>query len=313
MSDTEIKLSRLEKVDLREVWKSEPYGFTKWLAKEENLSLLSEEIGIDISPMEIETEASVGRYSVDILAKEENTGEKVIIENQLEFTDHDHLGKIITYAAGHDAKIIIWIVKDVREEHKRAIDWLNERTDERTNFFIVKIELWRIENSPIAPKFHVISRPNDWAKTIKNADRINSETKMLQYSFWSKFKEYAKEKYKTSLRLRKVYPQHWYDISYGDSKSHIALILDTKKGELRCELYIPDSKEAYNNFYQNKEAIEQEIGESLQWLELPDKKASRIVLSRQIDELEENNWEDYFKWLIEKAEKFSEVFGKYKI
>ncbi len=119
-----MQLSKLEKVALREVWKHEALDFTNWLAKPENLELLSDEIGIDITL--IQTEASVGDFNVDILAEEENTGKKIIIENQLESTDHDHLGKIITYASGFDAEIIIWIVKGVRDEHKKAIDWLNE-------------------------------------------------------------------------------------------------------------------------------------------------------------------------------------------
>ena len=124
-----MQLRALEKVDLRTVWKHEASDFTNWLAQDENLSLLSDEIGIDISL--IQTEASVGKFNVDILAEEENTGRKIVIENQLESTNHDHLGKIITYASGFDAEIVIWIVKDVRDEHKQAIDWLNEHTDDK--------------------------------------------------------------------------------------------------------------------------------------------------------------------------------------
>lgn len=122
-----MQLSKLDKVDLREVWKHEALDFTNWLAKPENLELLSAEIGIDISL--IQTEASVGNFNIDILAEEENTGRKIVIENQLESTDHDHLGKIITYASGFDTEIIVWIVKSVRDEHKQAIDWLNEHTE----------------------------------------------------------------------------------------------------------------------------------------------------------------------------------------
>ncbi|MBU1121650.1 MAG: DUF4268 domain-containing protein, partial [Candidatus Omnitrophica bacterium] len=157
-----MTLSKLKKVALRNVWKNEAKDFTNWLAEEENLSLLSDEIGIDIKL--IKTEAIVGSFNVDILAEEENTGKKIIIENQLEITNHDHLGKIITYASGYDADIIIWLIKDVRDEHKQAIDWLNEHTDEKLNFFIIKIELWQIGDSPVAPKFQIISKPNDWAK-----------------------------------------------------------------------------------------------------------------------------------------------------
>lgn len=138
-----MKLGKLEKVkDLRSVWQNEASNFTKWLAEEENLNTLGDEIGIEIEL--ISTEAKTGSFSADILAVEANTDNKIIIENQLEQTDHDHLGKIITYASGHDAKTIIWIVKEAREEHRQAIDWLNEHTDEEINIFLCKIELWKI-------------------------------------------------------------------------------------------------------------------------------------------------------------------------
>ena len=130
-----MKLGKLRKIHLREAWKHEALNFTGWLAEEDNLALLSDEIGIDISL--IQTEASVGKFNVDILAEEENGNRKIVIENQLESTDHDHLGKIITYASGFDAEIIIWIVKDVRDEHKQAIDWLNENTIEKVNFSLL--------------------------------------------------------------------------------------------------------------------------------------------------------------------------------
>jgi len=306
-----MQLGKLKKIDLRKVWVNEPRQFSKWLSKEENLNLLGEEIGIDISF--IKAEANVGRYNVDILAEEENSGRKIIIENQLEITNHDHLGKIITYASGYDAEIIIWIVKDVRDEHKQAIDWLNEHTDSKANFFIVKIELWQIGDSPIAPKFQIISKPNDWAKILREPGTNKlTDTKLLQYNFWNSFKEYALN-HKTNLRLRKAYPQHWYDISMGNSKSHITLIVDTQNKAIRCEVYIPDSKEMFKTFYENKDKIEQELNEKLEWLELPGRKASRIVLTRKADISDEENWDEYFSWLKDKSENFVKVFGKYKV
>ncbi len=162
-----MNLDKLKKVNLRDVWQHEAHKFTKWLAEEENISELSEEIGIDIEV--IQTEANVGSFSVDILAKEVESERKIIIENQLEKTDHDHLGKLITYASGYDAEFIIWIVKTAREEHINAINWLNENIVENINFFLIEIELWKIGESKPAPKFQIIARPNDWAKTIKTA------------------------------------------------------------------------------------------------------------------------------------------------
>jgi RecB family endonuclease NucS len=116
-----MKIAKLDKVDLRELWRHEALDFTKWLAEPDNLELLSDEIGIGIEL--VQTEANVGRYNVDILAQEENTGKKIIIENQLESTDHAHLGQLITYAAGLEAEYIIWLVREARDEHQQAVDW----------------------------------------------------------------------------------------------------------------------------------------------------------------------------------------------
>ena len=188
---------------------------------------MSEEIGIDIVLKE--TEASVGRFNVDILAIENNSDRLIVIENQLEQTDHDHLGKIITYASGFNAEIIIWIVKDIREEHQQAIDWLNEHTDENINFFIVKMELWKIDNSVPAPKFNIISKPNNWAKALKNTSsktKRESELSMKQLDFWTEFITYLKSNQST-LKTRKANPQHWYDISCGNSKAYLSLTIDT--------------------------------------------------------------------------------------
>jgi hypothetical protein len=128
-----MKLGKLKMIDLREQWKHEALDFTRWLAESENLVELGNEIGLDIKL--IQTEAGVGCFSADILAEDETTGRKIVIENQLEKTDHSHLGQILTYAAGHEAEYIIWIVKDARDEHRQAVDWLNEHTDEKINFF----------------------------------------------------------------------------------------------------------------------------------------------------------------------------------
>lgn len=305
-----MNLGKLEQGDLRKVWKSEASDFTNWLAQEENLTLLSDEIGIDIKL--IRTEANVGTFSVDILAEEENTERKVIIENQLEPSDHGHLGKIITYASGYDASIVIWIVEDVRDEHKQAIDWLNEHTDENTNFFVVKMEIWKIGDSPFAPRFHIVSKPNDWAKAMKKSATESelTDTELLQFEYWTKFKEYAIQR-KTKLRLRKPYPQHWYDISIGNSGCHICLTANTRNDLLSCEIYIDESKELYDALFTKKDEIEEEIGERLEWMELPLRKASRIKLLREASIADTQNWNKCFEWMLEHAEKFYNVFNKY--
>ena len=303
-----MALSTLKKVELREEWKNEAMDFTNWLAQDENLRLLSDEIGIDISL--VQTEASVGKFSVDILAEEENSGRKIVIENQLETTNHDHLGKIITYASGFDAEIVIWIVKSVRDEHKQAVDWLNEHTDDKINIFAIRMELWQIGDSPYAPKFQVISKPNDWAKAIKKSTTRSelSDRRLMQLEFWNQFKEFAASK-QSSLRLRKAYPQHWYDISIGNSKSHLSLIVDAGNDQIRCELYIPDSKPLFGALQQKKVAIESKLDHKLEWMELEGKKASRVKTLKNIDVNNSENWEECFLWLTETAQEFQTVFA----
>ena len=305
-----VELSKLEKVDLREVWKHEALDFTNWLAKSENLELLSDEIGIDISL--IQTEASVGNFNVDILAEEENTGRKIVIENQLEATNHDHLGKIITYASGFDAEIIVWIVKSVRDEHKQAVDWLNEHTDQKINIFAIQMEVWKIGDSPYAPKFQVIAKPNDWAKAVKKASNQSelSDTKLLQLEFWTKFKEYVQDN-DGHIKLRKAYPQHWYNISLGSSNAHISLTINSQSSQVACEIYIPDSKQLFACLVSKKDEIESKLSEKLLWEELPKKKASRIKLTSKGELSKQAKWEQYHSWMLEKVMHFQKVFGKY--
>ncbi|MCD4819050.1 MAG: DUF4268 domain-containing protein [Candidatus Cloacimonetes bacterium] len=302
-------LGRVVQVDLREIWKHEATNFTKWLSKPENLDLLSEEIDIELSL--IDTEYNVGRFNVDIFAEEANADRKVIIENQLERTDHDHLGKLITYASGLDAEIIVWIVKEVLEEHQQAIDWLNENTNEKINFFAIKMEVWKIGNSEPAPKFHIISKPNNWSKSVKQSVQTSTltETKFLQLNFWNNFKQYAQDK-NLNLRLRKTNPQHWYDLSFGRTDCHIGLTINSQKKELACEIYIPNSKETFEQFYKNKDKINKQI-QGLEWMELPTKKASRIKKKTKGDLKKQEKWDEYFEWLGKTAIILQETFIKY--
>ena len=138
-------LDKLKKVELRDVWLHEALDFTRWLSEEPNLAILSSAVGIELEL--IETESSVGSFNVDIYAREAGTGRKVIIENQLEDTNHDHLGKVITYAAGKGAEVVVWVVARARDEHRQAIEWLNQHTDSDFGFFLVEIELWSIGDS----------------------------------------------------------------------------------------------------------------------------------------------------------------------
>lgn len=301
------KLGKLTKADLREIWKNEEYDFSNWLAEEGSLAQLSDEIGIPIRLLE--KEAGVGKYSVDILAEEEGTGRRIIIENQLENTNHDHLGKIITYAAGHNANIIIWIFKDICEEHRNAIDWLNENTGEDRLFFAIRIEAWRVNNSDPAPKFQIICKPNEWAKVVKHSSesRDLGETDLKKLDFWTKLKSYALEK-KVPLFRQTPAPHHWYNITIGNSDAHIALTINTRDNLLGCEIYINDNKPLFAFLKTQEEMIEKQLGGKLEWIEA--KKACRIVQRKDNADLDnEDNITTLFDWLIDKTIAFHKAFG----
>ena len=304
-------LEILEEVkDLRTVWPHEALDFTPWLAEDDNLSLLANELGIEMTADE--TESPVGDFNVDVVATEVGTGKKIIIENQLEDTNHDHLGKLITYASGKGAATIIWIVKHAREEHRAAIEWLNNHTDDEVGFFLCEIHLYRIGDSKPAVKFEVIEKPNDWTKTVKKKESINpSEQFRLEY--WQEFNEYAfaNAQFARAFNRRKPTTDHWMTLSIGSSGCHINIDLIRKYGDLIVELYISDDKELYQALYAKKESIEHEIGCALEWRELPDKKASRIMLIKPVDFDDKSTWVSQFDWLMETTTKFKKAFKKH--
>ena len=304
------KLGKIERVDdLRTIWPHEANDFSKWLAQEENLALLSETVSIDI--VLEERESAVGGFSVDIFASEEGTGRKIIIENQLEETNHDHLGKIITYASGKEAEVIIWIVKRARDEHKKAVEWLNQHTDENIGFFLLEIELWRINDSLPTPKFNVVERPNDWAKTIKTVEGL-SDTKKLQFDFWQAFGEYASEQaaFKKVFTLRKPQPQHWYDLSVGSSSYHLVLTVNTQKKRIGAEIYITDDKEIFEKFQSHKTEIEAELNMELEWRTAT--KDCRILAIQNGDVKQgPSSWVPHFNWFCKMALALRKIVTEY--
>ena len=305
-----VQLGTLEKVkDLRKVWKHEALDFTKWLAEEENLELLGREVGIDMEL--IGTEVRTGSFPTDILALDSNTEDKIIIENQLGTTDHNHLGKVITYASGHDAKTIIWVVKDVREEHRRAVDWLNEHTDDEINIFLCRIELWKIDDSKLAPKFQIVSSPNNWTKTMRRSGNDElSATKMLQLNYWTKLAEKIDNEY-AILNSRKPRAQNWYSLGIGSSHAHIVLSINTMKNEISSKILIPkNNDELFKYLFSQREAIEEEMNSKLNWQNEEGKVESNIFVTDNVDLSNEDSWEEAIKWHLDMAEKMYNAFSK---
>lgn len=311
MSD--IQLSKLVEVPLREVWQHEALDFTQWLALPENIQALGEVIGIAL--VDAKTEEGVGKFYVDIVAKDEND-RIVVIENQLESTNHDHLGKIITYAAGVEANVVVWIVERAREEHEKAINWLNENTYEGTNFFLLQIEAWKIGNSLPAPRFHIIAKPNDWAGTVRQsaAGSAISDLKLRQQTFFEKVRDYG-ETHATYIKSwQKPRPQHWYNIAIGSSQTYIAMtVQSTGIKRVTIQVYIPDNKELFGALNAQRQQIEAELGmvNGIDWRELPAKKACRIVASHEGDFLNDAESPALVEWMVETADQFARVFPKY--
>lgn len=308
------KLDILREVDdLRSVWPNEASDFTPWLSEEDNIGLLSDALGIDITVGE--TESAVGDFNVDIFACETGTDRKIIIENQLENTDHDHLGKLITYASGKDADLIIWVVRHAREEHKAAIEWLNNHTDEDIGFFLCEIKLYRIGNSNPAVKFEIVERPNDWTKEVKKIDSIN-ETKQNRYDYWVAFLDYAfkNDSFAKAFRRRKPSLDHWLNFSIGSSACHLAVSQIQKRSELDVELYISEDATLYSVLKQHKNQIEDAAELEFEWRDLKERKASRIVLARNnVDFNDRDQWDEQFKWLVEVMLKMKKAFEPYLV
>lgn len=306
-----INLGQLTEIkDLREVWPHEALDFTPWLAEDDNLAMLADAVGLDITLDE--TESKVGDFNVDIYATETGTERRIIIENQLEDTNHDHLGKLITYASGKGADIVIWIVKRAREEHRAAIEWLNNHTDENISFFLIEIKLYKIGNSDPAVKFEIIEKPNNWTKEVKK-QTSSDPAKQFRLEYWTAFNDYAftKSIFSKNFKKRKPGTDHWMTLSLGSSAYHLDILTLKKRNAVSVELYISDDKSIFHKLLQNKADIENEIGCELDWRELPDKKASRIIIEKPVNLDAREEWNSQFDWIIDTCVRFKKAFKKH--
>jgi hypothetical protein len=303
-------LGNLEKLDLRDYWEDEARDFTPWLAEESNLKLLAETIGVGELEM-VDEEKPVGDFRADILARD-SEGKYLVIENQLEPSDHKHLGQLLTYSSGLEAAYVVWVAPQIRDEHRKVIDWLNGAANSSVNFFALEIELWRIGDSAAAPKFNVVCRPNDWANTVKESQAVMEATPLqkLQSEFWSEFVEFCKQE-KTFLSLRRPPAGHYYLLGLGKVGLKISLTVKAQKQILGCEVYIdhPRAKEVFDQLEAQKGEIEGQLGTTLQWQRLEGRGACRIAQFRSGDIYARDQWKEYFSWLKERAETFYKAFS----
>jgi hypothetical protein len=308
-----MTLGKLERVELRTVWNNEATDFTPWLSKAENLEALSEALDMELESTG--TEQSVGAYRADLLCKDAFSGNSVLIENQLEKTDHSHLGQILTYSAGLNVKTVIWIASRFTDEHRAALDFLNEITEEGVSFFGLEVELWRIGNSVPAPKFNIVCRPNTWAKNVRESNHSHGEltlVKRQQLAYWSAFKEFMDSR-KSSVKCQNGSPQHWVNMSIGKSGFWLTARVNSLKSVISADFRFKTqaSKAIYHAFFADKEAIETEFGSALEWNELPDGKESYVTITKEKSDFRnEADWNSQFTWLAEQLEKLDRVFRK---
>ncbi len=309
---TALGLGSIERVDIREVWPTEDDHFTPWLG--ENLDKLGAELGLDLEVAE--TEAQVGTFKLDVRANDANTKGEVVIENQFGQTDHSHLGQLLTYAGGFDAQAVVWIAERFRDEHREALDFLNHRTGEETQFFGVEIELWRIGSSAAAPHFNVIATPNEWRKQTVRAVRSGqvSDRRERYREFFQPLMDTLRESHRFT-NARTAQPQNWYYFSAGHAQRVRFEATLASGGRARIALYVDDTDREWNkilfdNLEEQKAAVEAEIGEALSWERLDERRASRIAAYTEgsIDDPVER-WSFTRQWMVERLLKFKEVFG----
>jgi len=306
-------LGTLEKVELRQAWETEAQHFTPWLATEDNLARLGDVIGIEL---ELEAqEQHVGPFRADLLCKDTVTDNWVLIENQLAKTDHTHLGQLMTYAAGLQAVTIVWIAERFTEEHRAAIDWLNAITDTDFNFFGIEIELWRIGDSAVAPKFNVVSKPNDWSKTVhQKKQQIEagplSESKQLALEFWQAFVARLAEA-DPSLRTMKPRAKYTIGSPIGRSYFYLVLFANPVNGQIRVFLNVSgnDSLRHFHLLHEMKEEIEVDFGMPLDWKPRLEKAQSRIRIDMPNgDPNNQDDWPRQHDWLTDKLQRFNKAF-----
>lgn len=306
-------LGRLTVVPPRQVWPHEALNFTPWLL--DNVDVLSDLLGMDLT-LDI-AEHPVGDFSLDLMGRDEATGQTVIVENQLELSDHTHLGQILTYAAGTDPTTIVWVASGFRPEHREAIDWLNTRTDERTRFFAVEIKVVRIGDSDPAPNFRLVAQPNDWTKSVKaatsNAGGEVSERERLYWEFWARFRERVIAEHPTWTKSMSSTKSSWFGMSAGAPSVNWCSTFSTQG--LAVQLIFEDADRDLNtarfeSLAVHKVKMESTFGGSLSWEPREGLKSTRVaVYTDPCNVANRDRWDEWIAWLITNGQRMREALG----
>lgn len=304
-------LGRLAAVPAREVWPREAHDFTPWLLS--NVDVLSDLLGMDLV-LDV-AEHPVGGFSLDLKGYDEATNQTVIVENQLETSDHTHLGQILTYAAGTDPTTIVWVTTGFRPEHRAAIDWLNERTNEGTRFFAVEIGVVRIGDSAPAPAFKLVAQPNDWEKQVKSARTVGAgevtERGRLYWDFWEQVRNRIQTAHPGWSRARTSTKASWYSMSLGTTGCVMEMSF-TRIG--LCAQIVFDASEAdlnttrFRTIRARQGDFEEALGWAPLWDEMPGRKSARITVKSDFPDVTDvESWPQMIDWLVEAQSRLREA------
>lgn len=300
-----MTVGRIERLDLRKVWLHEAHDLTPWLL--ENPDVLADVLGIDLELSS--AEHPVGSFSLDLLGRDLTNDCVLIVENQLTPTDHEHLGKLVTYAAGTDAQTVVWVAPSFREEHREALDLLNDLGGERVRFFGVELGVVRIGDSAPAPLLELRAQPNDWHARVSAAARATSQSTgkpALYVEFWNRFLERVRVEHSDWTNARKPGPANWMAMPCPFKGGPFYSFSFAQGGKIRSELYIDYSNAdqaaaLFAALEQSREAIEQVYGSPLSWEQLPDKRASRIADYDDGDVANSERYDEYIDWFFERG------------
>ena len=303
-------VSRIREHNLRSVWENEERDFTRWLT--ENIDLLASELGIEIE--DARAEEAVGDFSADIVAREMNTGETVVIENQYNKTNHDHLGKLLTYSSGKNAGFTMWLAEEFRPEHRSVLEWLNETGPKGAKFFAVKPRVVSIEGSEERGfEFEVVVKPNEWEREVSDESLTDSEQSYRQF-FTEMVDAYSRRR--PNWYKLKPGPRNYLTFSAGISGVRFGWVFH-QGPEFSVELYISMSnkernEEIFEALKREQTQIEENLGVELEWERLPKKQACRIKRPEDIDgtitELTADQREYLVKWGVDAMDEFQEEF-----
>lgn len=295
--------AELSRESVRDYWANEAREFTPWLAGQidaEEPSEIEDIIQLDLTLRG--TEQSVGRYNLDVLAEAED-GRTVVIENQLEDSDHDHLGKCLAYAAGIDADVVIWISPEFNDEHADAFQWLNDNTQEGIDLFALRLEVWRIGKSDPAVRFTAVEEPSEWKAQAQMSSDL-TDTEKLYVEFWTGFRDAIKNA-DTPLSARKPLPHNWYNNPIGRSDMKLQFKTSIREDMIAAQLVIDDNPEAFEALRDQAEAIEARVQNDIEWHPVEESpegsNRSRLTVVRDANVEDEQRWTEYHDWLLDRG------------